>query len=123
MKELIEHLEKNDFVCVENENTQESRNAIKTLLNLLKSYPDIYEKIKGSYQLNEYRKEKFELFYIKDIAIFKQLLLQKKYSSFMHEVHDFIIFKILHEDTESDDKILPKNIKDAMIFTIETSFL
>ena len=122
MKEIIEYLEKYNQPFAAIEDTQESRTVIKEVLKLLEEYPDVYCRIKGTYYFRRCEEEEYELFYIRDMVLFKRLLNQKRYYSFIHELYDFLYFKLCKENPCDETVVLPKNIKTAIITTIKENF-
>ncbi len=97
--------------------------VIKKLHEYLEEYPDVYYRFNGAYTLPAYKSEKYALFYIKDMEIFRHLLKEKRYNAFIHEVYDFFNYKILKDDIMDKSIELPVNIKNALIFTIKENFI
>ena len=81
--------------------------------------PDANYVLCGSFRLPNYRQNESEIFYIPDMLQMLSLLKGKRYADFIHELSDFINFKILHDDIERDISYLPTDIKNALISTIE----
>lgn len=96
---------------------------IKMLYKYLIEYPDVYYRFNGAYTLPAYKSEKYTLFYIKDMEIFRHLLKEKRYRAFIHEVYDFLNYKILKDGIMDKSIELPVNIKNALIFTIKENFI
>lgn len=118
--ELLAYLEKYNKPFEEIENTEESRIVIKTLRDFLKDYPDYVYRLKGSYDLSAYEFQEYELFYTSDMYLFRKLLEENRYNSFIHEIYDFLRFKIFKNDIENEEIKLPRNIKFALIHVIKT---
>lgn len=118
-KSILSFLEKHDHIlqqpsdryCCENELMQE-------ILDMLKRMPNFNVAISGSFWLRNYEKDESEIFYILDMTLFLKLLKEMAHCAFIHELKDFIQFKILR-DGNRDMKYLPTNIKNALILTIE----
>lgn len=120
LSELLMYLKDYDRPCELIEDTDECKTVIENIECFLDDYPDYMYRLKGPYQLNSFRQQEYALFYINDMILFKKLLDQKRYYSFIHEVYDFMRFKIFKDDISSR-VTLPCNIKYALIHIIETS--
>lgn len=119
--DMVKSLKKYEDIYEREEYGVETREEIKKLYKSLKDYPDIYKRVKGAYLIQHYMDEESDLFYIQDMATFKMLLTEKRYSVFLHEMYDFLFFKIM-KGTENRKTKLPKNIKDAILYTIRENF-
>lgn len=103
----------------EREEVPEYEEAVWALWDALKRMPDCMYRLRGSYTLPNYTNREADLFYISDMGMLRNLLEKKRYGAFIHEICDFLNFKIMQDDVESGPEYLPKNIKDALIYTIE----
>lgn len=115
---IMEYLEKYNDPFAGND-VRELSFVIRGVLKYLKEMPENYKKIKGSYSLNSYEAMNYELFYIVDMVLFKRLLKEKKYDAFIHELYDFLKWKIMKGNQLEEPQYLPVNIKNALIETIE----
>ena len=95
------------------------KECICSVLDMLNQMPDANYVLRGSFRLPNYRQNESEIFYIPDMLQMLSLLKGKRYADFIHELSDFINFKILHDDIERDISYLPTDIKNALISTIE----
>lgn len=123
LNEIVLYLKAYDKPYNGLEDSETIRDVIKKLYENLKEYPDFKFRLKGAYQLKDFATESYDLFYINDMVILKRLLDERKYYSFVHEVYDFLNFKILKDNIDEDFTELPVNIKQALIYIIETSFI
>lgn len=118
-KSVLSFLEKHDNIlqqptdrcCCEDKLLQE-------ILDMLKKMPNFDAKICGSFCLPNYEKDESEIFYISDMILFLKLIKEDEHCAFIHELKDFIQFKILRNG-KREMKYLPTNIKNALILTIE----
>ena len=95
------------------------KECICSVLDMLNQMPDANYVLRGSFRLPNYRQDESEIFYIPDMLQMLSLLKENRYADFVHELNDFINFKILHDDIERDISYLPTDIKNALISTIE----
>ena len=91
--------------------------VIRKTLNALRNMPECRYVLKGSYSLSGYMNRESELFYVWDLYIFKGLLKESRYSDFVHELYDFLNYKIL-QDGNDNIEYLPDNIRTAIIDVI-----
>lgn len=122
LEELVLYLREYDKPFERVENTEESREVIIYLYRALRNLPDVNYRVTGPYQLNARGTQEYELFYIKDMMTFKMLLDEKRYYSFIHELFDFLDVKVLRKE-DKKTRYLPQNIKYALLYVLETSFL
>lgn len=117
LDEILVYLKENDKVYEKNA-PELPFSAVLGLLSMVKTLPDREFRQKGSFRLDYLRLNRYDLFYIPDMVLFRVLLSEKKYNAFFHEVHDFLYFKIVQEEQCRD---LPANIKYALIEVMERS--
>ena len=116
IKDLTEYLSQYDSPY-EPYTPEQMLPVIRKTLNSLRNMPESRYVLKGSYSLSGYMNRESELFYIRDLYIFKELLKESNYSDFVHELYDFLNYKIL-QDGNDNIEYLPDNIRTAIIDVI-----
>lgn len=114
LKEVIE-----DLRLCETSSDMESKEALSILLQQLKQMPVSNYRLLGSYALSKSEMEEYSLFYLPDMALFRRLIRLKRYQAAVHEICDFLEFKVLMH-LHNNNQCLPANLKDALIYVIET---
>lgn len=122
VKELALYLKEKDRLYEMSHDQFEGKEIIFEIWEMLKAMRSEETVICGSFQLCNFKQNESEIFYILDMVRFLNLMREGYYYEFIHELNDFIHFKILRDNIDFDIKYLPVNIKDALIFTIEQGF-
>lgn len=101
------------------EEKAEEKDVVETVLKQLKQMPDCQYRLRSSYYYPVEKDEPYDLFYISDMFRLWQLLRAGQYNGFIHELYDFLQFKILQNEHGTEILYLPNNIKNALIYVIE----
>ena len=116
---LARYLKEQDCIYEEENLRFKGKEIICKILAMLKEMPDADIVLHGSFFLSNYQANESEIFYLPDMLQMLELLTQGCYVDFVHELSDFIYYKILRSDIEQHLCCLPTDIKNALIFTIE----
>jgi len=121
LKDLISFLKAYDdefYITFEKGfNNKNAEEAIYKFREKLMEYPDIYVPIKRIPRFGSW--EETELFYIPDIAFMANVLIETGYLAFLHELYDFLYFKVLEENPQELYIALPITVKNALIDLID----
>ncbi len=124
-KELLKYIEPYnekyyEILLTDKEDKAEGKHAIEKILTGMMEMPDSIYTMKGSFFLNNYEKEESELFYINDMVNFAKLIDQKMYYSFLHELYDFLRYKVMKDGKRNAGcDYLPLNVKNALIEVLQ----
>ncbi len=119
LNSLAQYLKQQDRIYERGNLRFEGKEMICEVLAMLKEMPDADIVLHGSFFLSNYQANESEIFYLPDMLQMLVLLTQGYYVDFIHELNDFIYYKILRSDKEQHIRYLPTDIKNALIFTIE----
>ena len=124
-KELLEYIEPYnekyyEILLTDKEDKAEGKEVIEKILTCMMEMPDSIYTMKGSFLLHDYEKEESELFYINDMVHFAKLIDRKMYYSFLHELYDFLRYKMMKDGKRNARcDYLPLNIKNALIDVLQ----
>lgn len=106
------------LVSPEKKDTEASKEVLRKIYDYLRNATDCIYRLERNYFRVD--GESYSLFYIRDMALFRYLLRHGLYLALVHEIYDFLRYKVMEDNLEGEPLYLPGNIREAMIKMLES---